>query len=204
MQPVVKDTSDEEKYFLCWAEEAKEAGLVRRIKYQPKPFTLCEPVKIVSHTGAKGKEHRFHLLNEHIYTADFLLEWEPLATEIGMVRSLLNSTSKGKAYFNCNQRKDGLLYSVIDTKGSYSENVNDIRFPLNQKWVYAKYGIYVQKVVPFGNGAVDSCMFTKLWTPRAYAFRPMAKIKGKFLKNQCIVRTLKDYLNEERRDEKKE
>ena len=181
--------SEEELYFSYWLDEAVGVGLVRKYKYQPLPFVLSSEVGFPTKERGK-KEKKNLLLRDHGYQADFLIVWTFKAVSIGLCKHVKRPEDTGMFLF---QEKNSELYSVIDTKGSFSRNYNDLNFPINQKWVYSKYGIFVQKVIPFGSGAISNCMFTKTWTPQKYAFRPKVK-GGGFLKNQCEVKLLNEYL----------
>lgn len=190
VENVVEFVSEEEKYFRAWLDEAVKAGLVLSYKYQPKAFTLSQRINFP--TKGKGKKMKENvLLNSHEYQADFAILWTVEAIRLGLVRHILKPDENG--VFVYDELPNFTMRSVVDVKGSFSLNKNDSRFPLNQKWVYDKYKIYVQKIVPFGSGSIDKWLFSLTWTPREYAFRPMKNGKG-FLKNQCNVRMINEYL----------
>lgn len=63
-----------------------------------------------------------HKIRKHIYTPDFKIEW----------KSCLECVSS----------------DYIEIKPSFDSHNMTRLFTVNQKWVYAKYGIYVQKIVP--------------------------------------------------------
>lgn len=186
-----KPISDEEIYFMEWLKEAMKDELVEEYKHQPLPFKLSEQIAFLEQKGKKTIVNE--LLKEHEYQADFKIHWGQKAFDIGLVKFVGDNTSKG--IFECQMLK-GKPISVVDTKGSFAGNKNDQRFPLNQKWVFQKYGIYVQKIVPFGSGMMKTCLFNKTWTAKAYAFRERKDRKGHLTVYVDKVRMIDEYLNQ--------
>lgn len=63
-----------------------------------------------------------------------------------------------------------VVVSLVDVKPAvanrFAGNLSSIyTFPIEQKWVMEKYGIYIQKVIAEGR---KTCLFAKTFTPRRY------------------------------------
>jgi len=159
--------SDEEYLFLSWYEEAERLGLVSDITRQPE-FKLSDKAVTIEHKvnsrGIKAVEK--FLLHPHTYRADFSFTVAVEKNEAGDMVMLLDKF--------ITRRAARLIYSVfknkpvcfVDVKGGWSNhrsrNSSDVTFPVNQKWVYAKYGIFVNKVVISpGKGS----FFKNYWAP---------------------------------------
>lgn len=125
--------SQEEVEFIKWLNEATALGMVEDFEYQPKPFVLSKPAHYT--IGKKTKT----LFREHVYTADFILyvdmdKNKALADELRIPEAIKSSRSIGAFY--------------IDIKGGFMANGSARSFPINQKWVYDKFHVYVHKLVP--------------------------------------------------------
>ena len=125
--------SQEEVEFVKWLNEATSLGVVKDFEYQPKPFKLSGPAHYND-----GKKVR-SLFREHVYTADFILYVDSvknpsLARELKLSDSIKDNGDI-KAYY-------------IDIKGGFMSNGSARSFPINQKWVYEKFHVYVHKLIP--------------------------------------------------------
>ena len=189
-EELTQEMSDEERFFAAWLDEAMKEELVEDYKYQPTPFKLSPEITFPEQKGKKITKNL--LLNDHEYQADFLIHWGIKAFEIELAKHIGNNQISTIFEY---QMIGGKPSSVIDVKGAFGQNKNDQRFPLNQKWVYSKYKIYVQKIVPFGSGAMKKCLFTKTWTPKAYAFRNRKDGKGHLTVYVDEVRMIDEFLN---------
>jgi len=163
--------SNEERFFWDWLKEAEKYGLVQDIIYQPESFKLSDAVFVqkIKHLKTKIKYYNKSLLRKHDYTADFYF-------------SVVNIRLAKTFNYNWN----GLIY--VDTKGAHpgKRNNSAITFPLNQKWVWDKYGIYVEKVIP-------KELFKKTWVPESAMSSP---VLGKPVKQYIGCKTIKDYIRE--------
>jgi hypothetical protein len=89
----------------------------------------------------------------HEYAADFLVLWTPLLR--GVLWQTIDehhSDSLRKLPFIANYNKSqDIYYSVIDVKGTFAGKHNNsaVTFGLNQKWVWARHNIYVQKAITY-------------------------------------------------------
>ncbi len=126
--------SQEELHFYFWCADALAAGIVSAWSYQPRTFELAPkvtvPETVQMKTKTKTVEH--FLLNPCSYTPDFLLvpgpRWHLVA------KSLYSADGKG---------------FWIDVKGKFGGQYgDDVKFSLLQKWLYDKWRIYVNKVIP--------------------------------------------------------
>jgi len=146
--------SHEELVFYRWCKEAEMAGYLERFEYHPKPLKLSG--RIVRRTQkilkAKIKTIDKFLLHPHEYTLDFVL----------YPTVLFERFKHGLVEF-----VDNVYY--IDVKGGFNLYNNHRDFSINQKWVYEKFGIYVNKVEP-------KKFFAKTWTPGSA--RKQSTLKG--------------------------
>lgn len=166
--------SAEEWYFAEWA---KEAGI--DAEYQPESFLLSDSVKIpIQKPRTVGS---VHLLHSHTYTPDFVLVQYParVATIDTCVDIMLTPIQQGL--------KSALFISkggscLIDVKGENfmsSGRASDHVFPTNQKWMYDKYGVYVNSVVP-------SKLFEKTFYPEVYFWSPTGKERTKKINGEFV------------------
>ena len=129
--------SQEEWHFFQWLKEAKELGIVKDYIYQPDEFLLTnKKTYIPIYNNPKQKEK--HLFREHIYTADFKIQFNAAYGEI------LSKVFKIDASMLINET----ITVYVDIKGSFNQNGGDRLFSIHQKLVYEKYGVLVQKIVP--------------------------------------------------------
>jgi len=160
--------SNEELYFSWWLDELKELGLV--VDYhRGLPFLLSPAVKFTVDKKLKTKTVKVqkHIIDDHIYTPDFVVEF--------------NNVFINKAGL---YHTDGIAH--IEIKGNYDFNNMTRLFKINQKWVYAKYGVLVNLLkVP--------TIFTKTFTPARYLLTDKS---GKPRKLNWTPKTLKQYLEE--------
>lgn len=120
-----------------WVLELYNLGVILEYEYQPEEFQLSPKYQFVpAFNNPKNKEKS--LLQSHEYTADFKLVFD---VKFGEVLSAYFKISK-----NMVSGKKIIIY--IDIKGTFQPNGGARTFSINQKLVFEKYGIYVQKVVP--------------------------------------------------------
>jgi hypothetical protein len=128
--------SHEEREFFYWLEEAQELGLVESFVYQPPSFELCGTVTMDIEVPLKTKTKVISktVLRPHSYTADYLIyPRQPL--------KLLGDTPH-----------------YVDIKGGFDLYHNEREFSINQKWMWCKHGVYINKVVP-------KVWFAQYWVP---------------------------------------
>ena len=156
--------SKEEKYFYYWLEEIKTLGFIDKIERGDEiAFTLSEKVvdtrKVQMKT--KDKDVEFSLLQPHVYTPDFRITW--------------NQSAKGK-FFSVSNFDDRFLFvansggiSYIEIKPAFDAQNMTRLFGINQKWMMQKFGIFVQKIIPYKTGKkAGNCFFKETFIPQQF------------------------------------
>jgi hypothetical protein len=144
--------SKEEWYFDLWLKELQPTGLITDIVYHPHSFTLSDKIKVTFELemATKFKLKEIHLAAEHKYQADWIIYWSEKANGVmfGGHGPLTKSPNDFPFFAQWSDKKN-LFYTVVDVKGSFSgpHNNSAVTFPLNQKWTYQKYKIFVQKQI---------------------------------------------------------
>lgn len=144
---MLKKISDEEVWFKEWCKEALEIGLITKFTDEVIPMSLSDKVTIPGIVQLKTitkKVDKF-LMHPHTYKPDFFVV---LSWQIPELTLLDNSQNTYPVF--------------IDIKGEFTgrKNSSNYTFPLNQKWVYDKYQIYVNKVIP-------TIFFKTTWCPQS-------------------------------------
>jgi len=142
--------SDEEWFFYNWLLEAEKKNLIYGIIYQPKPFLLsnravCQYEKKLK---TKTKLVEKFLFAKHSYTPDFCFR----------VRGPLKNSFIHSKFLEHD-------VAIVDVKGIFNKYGDPKQFSINQKWMYAKYGLYVEKIVP-------EKLFKKTWCPDICRYTP--------------------------------
>ena len=191
--------SKEELFFSWFIDELIKAGYISSYKYHPKPFLLSEKANYsyLKVLKTKSNDVSGFLLNPHSYQADFLINWTKKAHYIFYVE--LNERKNISLFPFIAHTDFGTAWSVVDIKGTFSgpHNNSAISFPLDQKWVYQKYKIYVQKIIPApavdktGKVKNPSAIFYRTFTPKQYLLTDVSK---KARKIKYTVRTLEEYI----------
>ena len=126
--------SQEEIEYYCWLKEAQGLGIVEHYIYHPASFVLSERKSrtITKQLKTKTKEVDQFLLHPHSYTADFKIKFTDKINEFKHKLVIINNIS------------------YIDVKGTFvgKYNTSGVTFPLNQKWLYDKYNVFVNKLIP--------------------------------------------------------
>lgn len=161
-----KMDSEEERQFYSWLLEAEEADLVSRIQYQPESFSLSgkASIQVEKKLKTKTKIVEIFLLGPHEYTPDFVFMW---------------SGEKNHPFVSF-----ATNWAWVDVKGTFNRFGDQKQFSINQKWVYDKYRIYINKVVP-------EKLFKETWVPEACRFTPK---QNKPVKKYIGCRTVNQYL----------
>ena len=154
--------SKEELYFTWWLEELKINSYIEGWKYHPKPFPLSEKVYIHWKKQHKTKTKKMikTMLQEHTYQADFLIKWTPKAKGI-FFASRLNQNIMAYPFVAERIEETDYHRTIVDVKGTFNQNDAWRRFSVDQKWVWQKYNIYVQKIIPIK-------LFKNTFTPIRY------------------------------------
>lgn len=125
--------SKEECDFICWCSEAAQFKIIQDYEYQPQSIMLSEQV---SYQDFKNRTRM--LFREHIYSPDFIIRMAP-----GHFEAL---DKQFKIPYDKMNLESFQIY--LDIKGTFQRNDGGRAFSINQKWVFQKTGIYVQKLVP--------------------------------------------------------
>lgn len=137
LKQTVQLDSLEEWQMYNWVLELYELGVIKEYEYQPTEFQLTPKYTFVPAFNNPKKKAKT-LLQPHIYTADFRLVCDEKYGE---------TLSK---YFKISNEMihDGVITLFLDIKGTFQKNGGARTFSINQKLVFEKYGVYVQKTVP--------------------------------------------------------
>lgn len=195
--------SKEEEYFYWWLQELEQAGIIHRIKYQPKPFVLSvnQDVLFGEQLKTKVKKRSVSLLKGHEYQADFLFYWTPEAKNIMFAdyNDILDKSIKKFPFIANYSKEKDCNFTVIDVKGTFSQNDAWRRFSVDQKWVFQRYGIYVQKMI--SHPSIDkkgvmhpaNALFPQTFIPRQFQTTDTGKFKRKI---KYPVKFIEDYLKD--------
>jgi len=157
--------SREERLLALWLDEMVTAGLVIDYYYEPFEILLTPEVSYRWNKRLKTKIKYFTsaLLKPSHYTPDFAIVWNPIAR--GRFFKMKDNVGYDKeCYFyadywdssmtkHSNISQDmsddltGELVSIIDVKPYFDYQNMSRLFTQNQKFVFNKFGLYVQKVV---------------------------------------------------------
>jgi len=160
--------SKEEFYFYFYLKELEKKNIISDIKYQYPKYTLSLPLVALKETNLKTKTklEDYNLLKEHHCTPDFSFKWNSdYLRKAFNIYNVLDGT-----YYRAN--KIGRDYiSIVDTKGENNNNPivrhSHTVFAINQKWVYEKYNIFIQKIIVSNK---KNSIFDKTFTPSRYLF----------------------------------
>jgi hypothetical protein len=166
--------SDEERYASWYFDELVEYHILNEYFYHPKPFPLSDRVahECFEEKKTKTKHVEKFLMHPHNYQADFLLYWNP--SWEGRFFMTLDGWLDLNYPFIANMSTKKVPYTVVDVKGSFAGKHNNsaVTFPLDQKWVYNKHKIYVQKIIP-------KDLFKETFIPRKYEITNVSGKKRK-------------------------
>ena len=177
--------SPEELYVSWYLDELGEAEYLWSYDFQPVSFNLSLDVRYEWQQIMKTKTKSMSsaLLQKHVYTPDFKVHWADKS--IGLfIKSIKFVTINKSAPFWINNSGE----SIWEVKPSFDRNNMTRLFTINQKWVYDKYGIYVQKIIPWK-------LFAETFTPEKYLLTDSGKQKRKLI---FTPRTLEEYVESRR------
>lgn len=175
--------STEEEMMVMYFEELIETGYVEKLeRAQTYPLSErllnCYTQVVQMKTKAKEVEKQQVLLEEHVYTPEFMINWTHAGATLFVDRILKNSTKKLDASFI------GSYKTLIEVKPGFDQNNMTRLFKINQKWMWEKYQLYVNLIQPHK-------LFEETFTPKAYLTTPTGKQRVIHWK----VRTLEQYVN---------
>lgn len=200
--------SNEEMYFKWFLDELLTYECIRGYKYHPKPFILSQSLyfDVQNQKRPESKPRQISIMQGHQYQADFVIYWT------NKLKNIIWAPLAGSFYENPKSfpflanfnKENSVYYTVVDVKGSFSgpHNNSAISFPLNQKWVWSKYSILVQKVVTHprvtkkGDIVPSNALFSKFFVPEKFIYTNKSGEKRKIVYpirkiDQYLVNTLK-------------
>lgn len=134
--------SREEIEFFSWLDSLPKDILIE-YEYQPPSFEIFPSIK-TNVFKSENKMIERVILRRHVYTADFKLKFN--SQYLNQLSELFIITEN-----SIKEEKDIGLTTIevyVDVKGTFNRFSGDRVFSLNQKMVFSKYGIFVNKVVP--------------------------------------------------------
>lgn len=123
---IVPVDSNEEVLVYKWLMYAQSKDIILKFQYQPCTFTLSEKVTY------KHKNKTKTLFQDHVYSPDFEIEWNPKYEIFQEEFKYPFGWHKNNIY--------------VDVKGSFNRNQRS--FSIDQKWVFQRYGFYIYKLEP--------------------------------------------------------
>lgn len=182
----VEHDSYEELCFLYWAEELKKQGYIISVE-RSESFLLCDALtnNYAEQLKTKSKPVNQLLSHGHSYTPEFKIIWNYKKARDKFVW-LIGSGSKFDKFFiaHKNHGDTDTCYTYIEVKPPF-DYANMTRLAkINIKWVYQKYGIYVNLCVP-------QELFKKTFVPRKFLITSTGKAKKINFKQT----TMFEYLN---------
>jgi hypothetical protein len=160
------DTADskEEVHFSWWLNELHEAGYISDWQYQPRTFDLSETITYGVEVQLKTKVRIDEkcLMQKHTYTPDFRISWNVDAKHL-----FYSNVDCGVDLKKCLIVAQGGISHIDIKPKAWGNNSFMEAFKLNQKWVYAKYGVFVQPVVTWGGAT--SC-FESTFCPARFIY----------------------------------
>lgn len=162
----------EEYLFLLWANEAYNKNLIFHSMHHPYTYKLFEGVKVYDIHLQK------RVLRPRTYAPDFELiipEGSPLRDYLDWVP--LSESLKG--------------YFRVELKGSYILPGDLAQWKANQKWVYQKFGHYINEVTIDSkksqvrkSGKIKAGLFQQTWAPERAKFGPGGRRSKRF--DNCL------------------
>lgn len=182
--PTTEENSGE-MFFTWWLDELKHNGYIKRYDREPEFLQVLPPFvhQREKHYKTKPNEFEdFNMIPPINYTYDFRILWEEKAKYI-----FTEPFAKGEAFrfgmpdFVSHYIKlDGYteLTSFVDVKphaasARFNTSMSSLyTFPLIQKFLLHRRGIYINKIIPNNSGknGVNTCLFAQTFTPNRYLF----------------------------------
>lgn len=166
--------SQEECDFINWCSEAAQLNIIIDYEYQPASFLLFESTTYINIDNKKRS-----LLLKHEYSPDFIITFNPNKSRV------LSNAFK----LSIDKLSLDTVNVYLDVKGTFQRNGSGRAFSINQKWVYQKYNIYVQKIVPVDFFKICGCPQLCFISAKSKKIRSMYKgyptITEKLQKQSC-------------------
>lgn len=158
-----KRASYEETMFAEWCQAAQDHGLIEQWTEQPITWVLLESqtITIPRKLKTKTKMESKHLYRGLKFTPDSRFK----LTKKG--RQLLEPIFK-YALYTKDYKKSKWVY--IDVKGSYVREHSEQKvFSMNRKLVYARFGVWVVKIIPYYSKG--GSLFTQTFCPESLRYK---------------------------------
>lgn len=160
--------SAEEYYFYWWCVEAEQYGIIFDFKYNEEEnltIDLLSKVEIDCMNKSGKKIIPRHLLNDLKYTYDFHVS----SDNSNIFLDIMQCPNESK--WKLLKSQHGIC--CIDTKGSFDIHHDSlVKFPLLQKIVWDKTGIYVNKLIP-------EKFFLTTFAPKCFFYSPTGELRYK-------------------------
>lgn len=166
----IKCDSFDEIFFLDWVFELMEMGYVKTV-CRAETCQLSSPFNHHYFKALKTRQRAEVqiLLNKHVYTPEFYLEWDEKAKDIFFqyldepkkitLPVVAQYSSENKVY-----------YSLFEVKPKFDQQNMERLFKINQKWVMQATGKFVNLVKVHE-------LFPKTFTPMAFLYTRTGKDK---------------------------
>lgn len=180
--------SQEEIAVLMWLYELKKQGYIENI-CRAQSFQLSDPVEHTYtyreqlKTKEKVVEKKQVLLNGHYYTPEFKVLLTQRGNNLLAWRKCINHNQKHDKVFTSVWEEDEGSIVYIEVKPKWNANNMTRLFKLNQKWVFAKYGIHINLIIP-------ETLFASTFTPKEY----LKTSTGKIRKISWKIKTLEEFV----------
>jgi hypothetical protein len=170
----MKTDSKEENYFQWWAEELVACQVLLGYE-RAEPFDLSDSI-IQPFAEDNGRRKNQTIFQKHIYTPDFVLEWnEPLADGLFMQEGGVRYSGrmpKGRLIAHRFPNEDGtwtvkswveVKPAMYNPRGGFGTKMGEAR--INIMWAYQRYGIFTNIVKVGPNPA---SLFDHTFTPNRF------------------------------------
>lgn len=142
-------------------------------EYHPAPLELAPraaiPVEVLTAKKRLPKTVEKFLFHPHTYNPDFIIRLTERGARIS--HGMLGIGMPDRSF-------------MVDVKGGFSRHNADEPFAINRKWVYSRYGIYVDKVIP-------DQLFKATWVPEEAR---LTRVRREVVKSRAGMLTLEQFM----------
>lgn len=179
--------SDQELQFTWWLDALQQKGIVNKYYYESNTFTLstAKQYPLIKKTVRKTSIVSHELLKAHIYTPDFLVEWNEDWDGIFYREILAQKYTTKPPFYAVRSTKNNKPYTFFEVKADFDRENMTRLFKISQKWLYDSKSIYVDLVL------LPQSLFKKTFTPDRYLFTDKTKAPRKI---NFSIRRLDDYI----------
>ena len=141
--------SPEEIDFVNWCCEAVQLSIINDFEYQPASYELADPVQYID---VNGKTRT--MFQGHKYSPDFNIMFDPQKSLI-----LAKEFKITQLQLSCNE-----VTAVVDVKGTFNKTARS--FSVDRKWVWQKFKVYVNEVIPQKFFKICGCPLKSFYTAK--------------------------------------